>query len=147
MPATQLFKVTEPRDKIFAVIPLISRFGGESIIYYSKSLKDIVFDMATRILSRKLGMQTNCVGKLDSLHFAGKSCHFSNLPSWVPAWQEQIISLNHEDPGRFPKLSGPRQDARFRVNENKVKPIDSCELSSFVQNPRVLISHIFYAES
>ena len=110
---TQLFKATDPRDKVFAMISFSRHSHDDAIVDYSKSLEEVLFSVASTTLTQR-------PSSLNLLHFAGKSASLLEVPSWVPTWQEHDESEIHEDVTHFPYLPFDDQNGWYQINEDKV---------------------------
>ena len=117
---TQLFKATDSRDKIIAMVALNASVVGTELVDYSKTYPEVIFNLASSMLGYRRGSSLRSEYALDYFHFAGCSSSSAGVPSWVPTWQEHIESTDHEIIGQFPLLSDNLQSGWHQINEDRV---------------------------
>ncbi|KAI9880355.1 MAG: hypothetical protein M1830_003966 [Pleopsidium flavum] len=79
---TGIFKSTDPRDRVFAMIG-ISADGDSNIIDYGASHRDVLLQVAKQEW-RSLASSNNAPSGLGNLTFIRDTPRAENLPSWVP---------------------------------------------------------------
>jgi hypothetical protein len=81
-------RAKEPRDKVFALLRLISSAFQASISKpdYHRSVRDIYLEAATKIIVSSRS--------LEILYSAGCSTQQHDLPSWVPDWSVPVFYPN-----------------------------------------------------
>ena len=82
---TRRFETAESRDKIFALVGLTEDVENE-FIDYERNLRDILVDLAERILTNDLGRLIKNK-PLCLLSYVEARPQSSDLPSWVPDWK------------------------------------------------------------
>jgi hypothetical protein len=84
LPTLRVFNSTNPRDKLYALIPT-SIDGGDLLdVDYSRSAEDVYIDAACSILKSdgNLNFLGHCTGSSEESSFS--------LPSWVPDWTVNV---------------------------------------------------------
>lgn len=85
LPTLRIFNSTNPRDKLYALIPT-SIDGGDLLdVDYSRSVEDVYIDATCSILKRdgNLNFLGHCTGPSEESSLA--------LPSWVPDWTVKVV--------------------------------------------------------
>jgi hypothetical protein len=77
--STRMFKATDPRDKIFALVGLASDVDS-NFIDYNLSVADVQIRLAKRCMRNP-----ECPGTM-LLSYVDQGHHSHELPSWVPDW-------------------------------------------------------------
>lgn len=80
---TTIFEVSEPRDKVFALVGL-ARNVDPDFIDYKQSLKEVLTKVATMAL---MGDSRIVANPLHLLTYVTARTHASDLLSWVPEWK------------------------------------------------------------
>ncbi|KAK7211997.1 hypothetical protein V2G26_019175 [Clonostachys chloroleuca] len=78
LPYVQKFDSTDPRDKIFGLLSMVSSNITSLVPDYTTAVHDVYTDLACQLIEKG--------GTLDVLGFCGVSGNIDNLPSWVPDW-------------------------------------------------------------
>ncbi|KAE9362704.1 hypothetical protein N431DRAFT_551181 [Stipitochalara longipes BDJ] len=96
------FHATDPRDKIFALLGLVTdNLDLRAWVDYTKSTQEVYLQTTRYLLSQ----ETNT---LRILNLAGTGCtrYLENLPSWVPDWSlnESAPTLDHST-ATFPEYN------------------------------------------
>ena len=116
------FRSTDPRDKIFALLGLVSdNINLRSWVDYNKKTELVYRDTAKYLL-------TQDTEPLHILHFAGVGhpWSLSDLPSWVPDWSNppKSSSLDHSPryPHRYDASGGRKHDPQllFGATDNEL---------------------------
>lgn len=110
----------DPRDKVFAVLPLAKWVGTSPIMYpsYAKSISEVYVDTTQTIISNS--------GYLDALAIAASTGGYPNVPSWVPEWSSHD---NLDDNARITSLErysatlDKTSDAEFDNNKLRVNAV------------------------
>ncbi|CAI6099901.1 unnamed protein product [Clonostachys chloroleuca] len=78
LPYIQRFDSTDPRDKIFGLLSMVSSNITSLVPDYVAKADDIYVDLACQLIEK--------AGTLDIIGYCGFSGGFDYLPSWVPDW-------------------------------------------------------------
>lgn len=81
------FEASDHRDRIFALVGLVQDID-ESIIDYSKSLRQVLVEIAKHALTNDPKVS------LDLLSFTTMSSQTETIPSWVPSWTYKCRSVS-----------------------------------------------------
>jgi hypothetical protein len=76
LPYIQRFNSTDPRDKIFGILSMVSSNITSLIPDYNGKTEDIYIDLACELVEKG--------GTLNTLGFCGVASGDLDLPSWVP---------------------------------------------------------------
>ena len=83
---TRRFKCTDPRDRVYALLSMISLRDAEINIVpdYSLSVRDVFMDLTIKYFDR--------FKDANILAYCESRSNFLAMPSWVPDWSEQKSS-------------------------------------------------------
>jgi len=82
---TRYSKATDPRDKVYALMGLLSPEDRSSLMVdYTKSVSHVYMEAAEAIVRRDHSLKL-----LSAVQPSDHSLHGSDLPSWVPDWRSE----------------------------------------------------------
>lgn len=115
--AARRMDATDPRDYIYAFLsnPLAQKTDGSLIVEpdYTKSVDDVFLDTACALLEhpREGPWVLSCV-----MHRELADIERSDLPSWVPRWDQKLTSSMFSDPTTWFRTGGPASQFQCKVN-------------------------------
>ncbi|KAI1430263.1 heterokaryon incompatibility protein-domain-containing protein [Xylaria sp. FL1777] len=126
---TRSYGATDPRDKVFALIPLLAREQRLLRAAYPESSRESSIDVSMLLPDILLNYDLSPCDVFISLavyflrhlglgilrHVTGSSSHLRTLPSWVPDWSLPSNSKYRQIPisARAPRDASPVWDYRF----------------------------------
>lgn len=125
--AAQGFGATDPRDKVFALLPLSDaslelRSSPLLEVSYTKSVKDVFRDVAIAEIRHCKSRGLDILGKASGLG----SSSIPGLPSWVPDWVAIEVTFLPSFNARFPDGTALYNTCR-EAHEALVKPVDKLD--------------------
>lgn len=110
LPYLRIFDSTDPHDKVFALLPMLSEQGPEVLVpNYQTETSEIYFRLARHLIETDRS--------LDILGFCATSGDF-DLPSWVPDWTathmpKSFLRRTSNSPGSIERLYNATGNTEF----------------------------------